>query len=322
MSLLLTGVGIGLWHWRTRRIIDANHQLEAEVAQRTAQLEVDKAIIEWQATQLRENAQQKARFFVQRTAQLEADKAIIEQQATQLRENARMKARFFANVSHEFRTPITLLLGPITYLTKLTTNLPQQQLLASMARNARHLERMVSDLLDLTRSDAGQLALQTQPTDLTGLIRQTVDAFAMQAQIRHIELTVSDMTPPLWLRLDAAKVETVLRNLIANAMRFTPSGGQVRVELQLETEQVRLSVTDTGSGIHPDDLPHIFERYYQSRRPDAPTQGGTGIGLSLNREYCALWGGILTVNSEWGRGTVAAFTYPALLTPIAPLSYR
>jgi DNA-binding response OmpR family regulator len=74
-------------------------------------------------------------------------------------------------------------------------------------------------------------------------------------------------------------------------------------------------VTDTGSGIHPDDLPRIFDRYYQSRRPDAPTQGGTGIGLSLCREYCALWGGTLTVSSEWGQGTVAAFTVPAL--PVA-----
>lgn len=311
MSLWGAGLVAWGWQWRTRRIIKANHRLEAEVAQRTAQLEVDKAIIEWQAAELRENAQTKARIFVQRTTQIQADKAIIEQQAAQLRESVRMKARFFANVSHEFRTPITLLLGPINYLAKLVTDLTQQQLLASMARNARHLERMVNDLLDLSQSDAGQLALQAHPTDLIGLIRHTVDAFAIQAQIRNIALSVNEMPSEKWLMLDAAKVETVLRNLIANAMRFTPSDGQVGVELQFDTEQVRLSVTDTGSGIHPDDLPHIFERYHQSRRPDAPTQGGTGIGLSLSREYCTLWKGALTITSEWGRGTVAAFTLPA-----------
>ncbi len=215
-------------------------------------------------------------------------------------------------MSHEFRTPITLLLGPITYLAKLLPDLSQQQLLASMSRNARHLERMVNDLLDLARSDAGQLSVKTQPVDLTRLIQQTIDAFAIQALMRQIQLTVSDMPPALWLLLDPDKVETVVRNLIANAMRFTPSGGQVQVELQLEPDQVRLSVTDTGSGIHPDDMPHIFERYYQSRRPDASVHGGTGIGLSLCRDYCALWGGALTVNSEWGRGTVASFTLPAL----------
>ncbi len=312
MSLLVAGVGRGVWYWRTRRIINDNHRLETEVAQRTAQLEIDKAIIVEQAAKLRENTQAKARYFVQRTAELEADKAIIEQQAAQLRENARNKARFLANVSHEFRTPITLLLGPISYLSKRVSDLTQQQLLASMGRNALHLERMVNDLLDLSRSDAGQLTLQAQPADLIGLIRHTVDAFAMQALMRQIQLTVSEMSPALWLQLDAAKVETVVRNLIANALRFTPSGGQVRVELQLDTEQVRLSVTDTGSGIHPDDLPHIFERYYQSNQPDAPTQGGTGIGLSLCREYCTLWGGSLTVNSVWGQGTVASFTHPVL----------
>ncbi|WP_229321243.1 hybrid sensor histidine kinase/response regulator transcription factor [Larkinella knui] len=277
-ALVLLTIIVSVFRWRSRRLLRETKRLEEEVARRTAQIE--------------------------------SDKAVIQQQATDLQASATLKARFFANVSHEFRTPLTLLLGPLAYLSKLNSEPVTARLLASMDRNARQLLAMVSDLLDLSKLDVNPMQLAEQPTDLSALINQTSASFAPQADYNEIHLTVMGAAKPVWLSLDGAKMETVLKNLLANALHFTPAGGAITVNLHEPTDWVRIEVSDTGSGIHADDLPHIFERYYQSQRPDAPLRGGTGIGLALSQEYCKLWGGELTVRSQPGKGSTFSFTYP------------
>ena len=299
----LAGLVLAIAYWRHQQFIREKAHLEAEVARRTAQIE--------------------------------RDKVVIEQQAADLRDSATLKARFFANVTHEFRTPLTLMLGPLTYLAKRNNDFALNQLIATMQRNAQHLQRMVNNLLDLSRLDVGQLELASQPVDLAALTNQTVEAFTTQAQFANVSLSTTGTSEPQWLVLDAPKVETVLRNLIANALKFTPASGRIVVQLATHSDPICFCITDTGNGIHPDDLSHIFDRYYQSRRPDALVQGGSGIGLALCRDYCRLWQGELTVQTQWGRGSTFSFTYPRVLaepagwptfewparpTPVAPIA--
>ncbi|GAB3930799.1 hybrid sensor histidine kinase/response regulator transcription factor [Larkinella terrae] len=283
-GLILLGFLISIFRWRNRRLIQETKRLEEEVTRRTAQI-------------------------IQ-------DKALIEQQAADLQASATLKSRFFANVSHEFRTPLTLLLGPLAYLSKQLSDPALVRLVNTMDRNARHLLTMVSDLLDLSKLDVNQMQLTQQPAELSNLINQTVAKFSPQADFTGIRLTAMGTNQPLWMLLDVLKVETVLNNLLANALKFTPAGGQVTVQVRQLPETVQVEVTDTGSGIHPDDVPHIFERYYQSRQPDAPLRGGTGIGLALSYEYCQLWGGKLAVVSQLQKGSSFSFTYP--YQPVAP----
>ncbi|WP_185731520.1 hybrid sensor histidine kinase/response regulator transcription factor [Larkinella rosea] len=283
--LTLIGLTIGFFQWRNYRLRQETRRLEEEVNRRTAQI-----------------------------AQ---DKAVIEQQAADLQASATLKSRFFANVSHEFRTPLTLLLGPLTHLSKQLSDPSLTRLVNTMDRNARQLLTMVSDLLDLSKLDASQMQLANQPADLAQVTNQTVSKFMSQADYTGIKLTVEGTGQPIWMLLDTVKIETVLTNLLANALKFTPAGGVVSVQVLKQDKAVRVAVQDTGSGIHPDDLPHIFERYYQSQQPDAPLRGGTGIGLALSHEYCHLWGGQLTVASQLGKGSTFSFTYP--YEPVSPL---
>lgn len=279
LCLLFTaGSVVAVFWWRNGQFIREKARLETEVARRTAHIK--------------------------------QDKAIIEQQAADLRASATLKTRFFANVSHEFRTPVTLLIGPIQYLSQRITDHTARQLLEAMERNARHLLDLVTDLLDLTRLDSQQLILTEQPGDMAQTIQQLVATFRPQAQYNGVNLHLSGMDTTLRMPLDTAKFETVLRNLIANAINYTSAEGTIRITLSGTGQQAVVEVADTGSGIHPDDLPHIFERYFQSNQSDKPLRGGTGIGLALSQDYCALWGGTLTVSSQPGKGSTFTLTYP------------
>lgn len=267
-------------------------------------------VFRWRNRHLKQEKLQLEQEVARRTAQIEKDKAIIENQAADLKQSATLKSRFFANVTHEFRTPLTLLLGPLTYLTKRVTDPDSHRLLMSMERNAENLLELVNDLLDLSKLDVEQMRLMQQPAELQTLIARTVASFESQAQFIGINLTFTGLRQPMWLLLDVQKVETVLKNLLSNALRFTPAGGKITVDVNDISGFVRIIVCDTGSGIHQNDLPHIFERYYQSQQPDAPLRGGTGIGLALARDYCRLWGGKLMVDSQLGIGSTFSFTYP------------
>ncbi|OJW72405.1 MAG: hypothetical protein BGO59_14815 [Spirosoma sp. 48-14] len=282
--LLMVGIGV-VFRWRNRQLMRDKIHLEAEVARRTAQIEEDKAIIE-------------------------RDKAIIEQQAADLQANVTLKSRFFANVSHELHTPLTLLLGPIQYLSRRVTDESAQQLLSVMNRNTNQLLTLVNDLLDLTRLDNQQAQLVEQPADLALLVRQTVNNFMTQAQYLGVYLYATGLDEAVWMPLDSPKMETVLRNLLANALHYTATGGTIQVQLSKTDKLAEIRVVDTGSGIHADDLPHIFERYFQSKQIDNPVRGGTGIGLALCQEYCTLWGGEIQVRSELGKGSAFTITYP------------
>ncbi len=246
------------------------------------------------------------------TEKIVKDKVIIEQQAEDLKSLDKAKSMFFANVSHEFRTPITLIQGPIGSLLK-WPHLPEEQrnLLLLAQQNTQSLLKLVGAVLDLSKLESGKMEIFEQPVLLFTLTRRITATFeSLMAQSKLTYIFEYEAEESLQLLLDAGKLETILKNLISNAAKFTPPGGQVKVKVEDLQNQICIQVQDSGRGIHPDDLPFVFDRFYQSRLRDAVVEGGTGIGLALCREFARLMGGEVAANSILGKGSTFTLRIP------------
>ncbi len=250
--------------------------------------------------------------------QLEAQNALLEAQAEKLTELDRVKSHFFANVSHEFRTPLTLTIGP---LEDLRSGLygevePQSGRQLDMAlRNARRLLRLVNQVLDAAKLESGEMRLRARQADLVSFLGGLAGAFAPLAERRRIslELDAPSETLPVWF--DAGALEKVFANLLSNAFKFTPEGGTITLVVRSEVgetdgDHVAVRVTDSGSGIPPQEIAHVFERFHQVDESHTRLQPGTGIGLSLAKEYVELHGGDIRVESREGSGTTFTVTLP------------
>ena len=227
-----------------------------------------------------------------------------------------LKDQFFANVSHELRTPLALIVGPAEHLlTDPAAALPAtaRRPLGLLFRNAQQLQRLVNQLLDFTKLEAGRLRAAPVPTRLPLLLQTLADSFGPLAESRRIGLTCEaapGLAPTLTVRLDAEKVGHIISNLLSNALKFTPAGGSVRLTLAADgPTRWRIGVTDTGPGIAPAEQARVFERFYQTAQRHAG--GGTGIGLALARELAELLGGTLTLTSRVGEGSEFVLCLPA-----------
>jgi signal transduction histidine kinase/DNA-binding response OmpR family regulator len=253
-----------------------------------------------------------------RTAELAREKEVTARQAASLAELDRAKDRFFANISHEFRTPLTLILGPLADLIEGRSGvLPAAVRVhhAMMQRNAQRLLRLINQVLDLTRLESGQLALDMVPGDLVATCRATTASFAPLAERRRIALVFEAPAAAVPVRLDAPQFEKVLLNLLSNAFKFTEPGGRVAVQVDADYAGARLVVRDTGVGIAPALLPRVFDRFFQADSTATRRHEGSGIGLSLARELVELHGGTVTADSTPGVGS--AFTVRLPLLPAA-----
>ena len=242
------------------------------------------------------------------------------------RENARLldvRSRLFADLSHEFRTPLTLILGPLDTLLESEPNadpLPvARERLGMMRKSARRLLRLIGELLDLAKLEAGSLRLDVRPVRAVTFLRGIVATFTGLAERQGIDLRFEAEgfgETDVRLLIDRDKLDKVLVNLVSNAIKFTPQGGTVRVRARYLSEASKdrlvIEVKDTGRGIPADDLPHIFERFRQARHSDA---GGTGIGLALTKELALLHGGDVRATSEEGFGSTFTVTLPAKVAP-------
>ncbi len=233
--------------------------------------------------------------------------------AEKLREIDRARSRFFQNVSHEFRTPLTLTLGPLDDLQAglhgpLPAPIAEQVDLAR--RNAGRVLRLINQMLDLARLDAGRTPLRAHRLDLGAFVAGVAEPFRPQAARRRIrfEVDLSPAAPEVWG--DPEPLEQVFANLLSNALKFTPEGGTVRVTVSASAGAACVSVRDSGPGIPAAELPRVFDRFHQVEAT-ARTQLGTGIGLALAWELVALHGGTLTAESEEGFGSL--FTVSLLL---------
>ncbi|MFM8373680.1 MAG: ATP-binding protein, partial [Bacteroidota bacterium] len=269
------------------------------------------------AIQLKKANQRLEEEVRHRTRKIESDKQLIEHQARELLSLDEMKSRFFTNITHELRTPLTLILGPVQSILKSNHISKSDHASAEMIqRNAIRLLTLVEELLDLSRMEANKLVLAEKPVLFYQFLARVMATFAPYSEHRRVELKLKYHCPNnLVLMADEQKWEKIINNLLNNALKFTPGGGTIVIEVDTSEDHLVMTVTDTGSGIHPDDLPYIFDRYYQARNTESALQGGAGIGLSLCREYMKLFGGDITVQSTPGSGS--RFTLHCPLKPVS-----
>jgi GAF domain-containing protein/class 3 adenylate cyclase/two-component SAPR family response regulator len=224
------------------------------------------------------------------------------QQAEQLLELDRQKTKFFQNVSHEFRTPLTLTIGPLESAVSQQQGLNYAQSVIAL-RNSRRLLRLVNQLLDLQRLDAGRMQPSFRPCDLVQFVSNVVDSFRHYCEKKQITLSTQLVECPA-IYLDLEKFDKVLYNLLSNAMKFTPTGGSITVTLRPAGDHCLLQVRDTGIGIRPDQIPHLFERFRQADGSANRNYEGSGLGLALVKELVELHGGKVSVESAYGQGTI------------------
>ncbi len=261
-------------------------------------------IIRWRLRQLTLEKRKLEQLVDQKTAE-------VKKQAEQLKELDKAKSRFFANISHEFRTPLTLILGPLENQLKKDAPLSKSEL-NTMHRNARRLERLIQQLLDLSKIESGNLQLQLQDGDIVAFLKALTASFSSHAEQRNIQYTLDFHEESLESAFDPDKVEKIVYNILSNAFKFTPDGGQVAVKVINEDDQLIFSVKDSGAGIPADELPHIFDRFYRSADAQKNEREGTGIGLALSRELAKLHGGQILASSKPGLGSTFTVELPVL----------
>ena len=239
------------------------------------------------------------------TTQINDDKRVIEEQANELRQLDKMKSRFFANVSHELRTPLTLVMSPISSVLKKGKLEPSDKTLLKKAQqNSKALLKLIGSILDLSKMESGKMELNEQAELFYPFIRRIISTFESHAQRSGIQLSfVYKAEKNLQIEIDKDKVEVIFNNLISNAIKFTPKEGKILITVEDIARGLKITVEDNGRGIHPYDQAHVFDRFYQSRKGQVITEGGTGIGLALTQEFVKMMGGTIWVESEYGKGS-------------------
>lgn len=235
-------------------------------------------------------------FYINRKMR-QANRKLISLNA-EMKEVTAQKLQFFTNVSHEVRTPLTLILAPLDRLIVSLRESPYASDLGLIQKNANRLLRVINQILDFRKVEGKQEKLAVREIDLVPFVGEIKSYFDSMGSVRAISYTFTSSMKQCTLWIDPDLLEKVLVNLLSNAFKFTPEGGSVRIELTEEEDRVFIRVIDTGSGIQPGNLPHLFDRFYTEDR-----SMGTGIGLHLVKEYLQMHGGEIRVESEPGQRT-------------------
>jgi len=236
-------------------------------------------------------------------------------EAMRVHELDRMKIKFFTNLSHEFRTPLSLILSPVDRLIRSAEDPGRRQLAMTIERNAKRLLHLVNQLLDMRKMETNELKLNMGRGDIASFIRATSDSFTDLAGERGISLCFETEVEQLPALFDRDKVERILFNLLSNAFKFTPTGGSIGVRLAvLERDEkgalLEIRVSDTGIGIPVELQGRIFESFFQGDSPGHMRNQGTGIGLAITREFVEMHGGTIKVESEPDKGSCFTVLLP------------
>jgi PAS domain S-box-containing protein len=231
--------------------------------------------------------------------------------AEALAEIDRAKTAFFSNVSHEFRTPLTLMLGPLQDIIERSTEVTgeDRRRVEVAQRNAMRLLKLVNSLLDFSRIEAGRVQASYEPTDLASFTAELASVFRSAIERAGLRLVVNCDPMPEPVFVDREMWEKIVLNLLSNALKFTFTG-EIEIGLHQRDRSVELVVRDTGTGIPADELPHVFERFHRVRNARSRSFEGTGIGLALVQELAALHGGSVRVQSALERGSTFVVTIP------------
>ena len=244
-----------------------------------------------------------------RTIEMERDKQ--KELNEKLQEATQSKLMFFTNVSHDLRTPLTLISEPVAQLADADNLTPQQHTLIRIAdKNVRILRRLINQILDFRKYENDRLGLRLVETDMAKNISEWMESFYATARKRHLKLSLEapgNEGKPLMMAVDPEKIERVFFNLLSNAFKYTPANGSVTVRYRVKNNSLRISVADTGEGISERDLGNIFDRFYQV---DRVHPNGSGIGLSVSKAFVELHGGSIEVESAVKKGSVFTVTIP------------
>ena len=237
----------------------------------------------------------------------ETERARLE--TIKLQELDRLKANFFTNLSHEFRTPLTLILGPAEKISSQTSSnvIKDSEVIK---RNSQRLLQLVNQLLDLSRLEVGKMKLEVSEQNIIQLLKGSFLSFASLAERKKITFKFNTSVENLNIYIDEDKVEKVIDNLLSNAFKFTPAGGRVELKVSKNVEYVNISIEDTGIGIPKEKISKIFDRFYQVDGTHKREYEGTGIGLALSKELIELHKGKIVVGSVEGKGTTITISMP------------
>ncbi len=232
------------------------------------------------------------------------------QMADTLQQTEEARRAMTADIAHELRTPLAVQRANLEALQDGVYPLNTENLVPVIEQN-HLLTRLVEDLRTLAMADAGQIELERTPTNLTGLVGSVVERFQPQAVTQQVKLSLTPPTTPLpEVELDPIRLEQILTNLLSNAMRYTPAGGQVDLTLSTTPTTVLVNVHDSGPGIPPESLPYIFGRFYRVDKSRARAEGGSGLGLAIARQLARAHGGDLTVANHPSGGAVFTLILP------------
>ena len=268
------------------------------------------ALLQWRSRQLKAKNEALEKLVTSRTAEVQHQANQLKIQAEKLLELDKAKSRFFANISHEFRTPLTLIKGPIEQLEQNFAEKLSMENVKMIRRSANRLLNMVNQLLDLSKIDEGSLKLTPTEGNVYKCLRAATSSFNSHAAQRNIDYKVQIPQNVLWASFDRDKLENIIYNLLGNAFKFSNDGSEISFEASYGKHGLQILVSDSGSGIPKEKLPFIFERFYQVDSTTTKEKEGSGIGLSLSRDLIELMDGTVTVSSEPGKGTLFTVQLP------------
>jgi signal transduction histidine kinase/ligand-binding sensor domain-containing protein/DNA-binding response OmpR family regulator len=238
-------------------------------------------------------------------------------ESRRLREINDVKIKFFTNMSHEFRTPLSLILSPLEQILKESPESPHQNQMQLMQRNGKRLLNLVNQLLDFRKLEVSGIKFNPTEGDIIRFLKETVNSFTDISQKKQIELSFQSKPDSVMTSFDEDKLEKILFNLLSNAFKFTPENGKVNVEVnyavmpdEIDRSCLEIKIRDTGIGIPEDKKEKIFESFFQNDLPANLVNQGSGIGLSITKEFVSLHSGTITVKSKPGAGSCFTIMLP------------
>lgn len=248
-------------------------------------------------------------FYRQRQLLLQTQLKQQQAEAIRLQELDQFKSRLYTNLTHEFRTPLTVILGMAEKVRKSPKKYLEEGT-RLIERNGNNLLRLINQMLDLSKLENNAFQLHLEQADIIPFLRYSIESFQSFANSKNLSLRLTSKVDALVMDFDEEQLLQVITNLISNAIKFTPSGGEVAVRINQDQKHLQIEVRDTGVGIPAKDLTHIFERFYQVDDTDTRERGGTGIGLAHTYELVKLMNGEVQVDSEVGKGSLFLVRLP------------